>query len=108
MSDYSGLSDFEIDRKITELIYIDLLSCKSFEWDEEKQVYWSEGRGISVLCYCANWFLAGKLMEENNISLQFRDKGEPMANSFDFYSVNESPKRAIAECYLMMMESNNE
>ena len=121
--DYSKLSDFEIERKITELTDIDFINCESWEWDEDQQVFWPVCRGsVPVPPYCADWRITGQLLEDNKISLRSFRSGYD-ASFFDaqkklerqvspvsgdscsmFIASNKNPKRAIAECFLMMKE----
>tara|TARA_R110001599_G_scaffold60377_1_gene167876 strand:+ start:875 stop:1216 length:342 start_codon:yes stop_codon:yes gene_type:complete len=110
--DYSELSDFEINSKVIHKI-VNNGGMPSLEEimqlpnsDEQTFVQWGNGCNWLQFDACNKWSDAGQLMEDNNIDLIFIENsdGEWSASKKHYESDNKNPKRAIAECFLMMKE----
>ena len=70
MKKYEAMSDFEIEQQVTIKTDIDLIKSKSFEWDDNQQVFWPEiGGSVPVLAFCQSPKDAWKIVLDNGISI---------------------------------------
>lgn len=98
MTDYSKLSDREIDRLVLNVIY------GIHANDKDIQGVWARG-GFK---YTTNASEVWCIIVENEIDIQFRGSmpdAIPMAKNGNYYSVNKNPLRAAMIVFLMMQEN---
>jgi len=114
--DYSELSDFEINVLVAESL--GWWVVKKFEENigftegfhkSYPNTIWADtnkGNCTEQFSFTSDWADAGQLMEDNEIGLDNNPKRDG-SMAFDYenvdnFSINKNPKRAIAECFLMM------
>ena len=110
---YSELSDFEINKAVyIAVVKGDLGNYKLSRHGNSlcvKDPYVDE---FSYFDYCNSWVDAGQLMEDAMIDLK-KNHGKLSSGHYSaifntgysvHHAVNKNPKRAIAECFLMMRE----
>lgn len=112
MIDYSKLSDFEINKRIAEVIYKDrdgLFVARSLPSREEVTVVAevnSEDICIAVADYCNNWSDAGPIIYNNGISIGIYGYGEWGAGTINYTHIDGvNPLRAAMIVFLMMQEN---
>lgn len=114
--DYSKLDKFEINKLIQEYIKPDSFDIKSgYCHTREGKLIWFNDAGSAIektVDFCDSWADAGQLMEDNDIELK---KNNTKLSSGHYsaifntgycvhHAVDKNPKRAIAICFLMMIE----
>ncbi|WP_127146577.1 phage protein NinX family protein [Serratia marcescens] len=122
MTDYSKMSDFEINKAVAEQLYKDkpsLIVQRDVPSRPAVTVFCDIGDGeiVSILCadYCNNPADAWPIITENNISLIFDNPSSVMAtsNCVGWYSDEEppihsssnNPLRAAMIVFLMMKDA---
>lgn len=117
MTDYSKMSDFEINKAVAEQLYKDkpsLIVQRDVPSRPAVTVFCDIGDGeiVSILCsdYCNNPSDAWPIIAENKINIDFRDsiKAGPMARlcrDNGIYAVDKNPLRAAMIVLLMMKDA---
>lgn len=121
MTDYSKMSDFEINKAVAEQLYKDkpsLIVQRDVPSRPAVTVFCDIGDGeiVSILCadYCNNPADAWPIITENNISLIFDNPSSVMATSNcvgwhsdeepPIHSSSNNPLRAAMIVFLMMKD----
>ncbi|MER7437302.1 phage protein NinX family protein [Pseudonocardia alni] len=122
MTDYSKMSDFEINKAVAEQLYKDkpsLIVQRDVPSRPAVTVFCDIGDGeiVSILCadYCNNPADAWPIITENNISLIFDNPSSVMATSNcvgwhsdeepPIHSSSNNPLRAAMIVFLMMKDA---
>ena len=110
MIDCSKLSDHEINVLVVTNIIGDSKSSmirEDLSYNGCVVIETSTSRKPFAYNPCSNWSDAGQLVEDGKITLHFRNhKQDWLAKNSKATkcAYSENPKRAIAECFLMMNE----
>ncbi|MEX5731249.1 phage protein NinX family protein [Providencia hangzhouensis] len=108
MNKYTGLSDFEINKRV-------FVAAKIEHEDTDlhsNKVFYGDGANWIEFNPCNNPADAMPIIIENKLTLSPRyDSDEWISESLfyhDIYSVNKNPLRAAMEVFLMMKDAENE
>lgn len=114
MTDYSKMSDFEINRAVGEIALKGRWSCKPGTGgnDTESWYYGSVDTFVTPYAelpdYCNSWADVGPIAEKNFIGLVKTQEGwcstSDDVHDDGIYFVDEKPCRAICIVFLMMNE----
>jgi len=118
MNKYSGMSDFEVNKKIANLLGFKNITKGSNQEILVESVSCGYGGFKTVIIeknYCSYYPDAFNLMINNKMDLRFNQIKQQWVSKFStirdssLVTLNENPCRAIAECYLLMKdaEKNN-
>ncbi|WP_392562541.1 hypothetical protein RHO12_03395 [Orbus sturtevantii] len=119
MNKYSEMSDFEVNKKIANLLGFKNITKSSNQEILVESVSCGYGGFKTVIIgknYCSYYPDAFNLMIDNNISLTalaYSNKTEWSASAFNstgnkFIANSINPCRAIAECYLLMKDAEKD
>lgn len=115
MNKYSEMSDFEVNKKIANLLGFKNITKGIKQEVLVESVSCGYGGFKTVIIeknYCSYYPDAFQLMIDNKLDLDFN----PLTNSWScrklthkgyFSSLNENPCRAIAECFLLIKDAEN-
>ncbi|HDU8634976.1 DUF2591 domain-containing protein [Proteus mirabilis] len=104
MNKYTELSDFEINKKVYELIFI------SDEYEVESSLFGHVTVNDEIYDQCNNPSDAMPIIIENKIGLSpmyHSNKWTADCLDYDFMSVNKNPYRGAMEVFLMMKDTEN-
>ncbi|ELW9235632.1 TPA: phage protein NinX family protein [Proteus mirabilis] len=104
MNKYTELSDFEINKKVSELIFI------SDEYEVESSLFGHVTVNDEIYDPCNNPSDAMPIIIENKIGLSpmyHSNKWTADCLDYDFMSVNKNPYRGAMEVFLMMKDTEN-
>lgn len=111
MTDYSELSDLDINTKIFKLTEKFKNECEDIDFDINKnELSWGDGDNWHKFNPCNNPSDAWPIIVENKISLipSINDELYRAAGFRTDFVSNENPLRAAMIVYLMMQEQNND
>ncbi|EMW6872729.1 MULTISPECIES: phage protein NinX family protein [Providencia] len=112
MNKYTELSDFEINKRVANLV----LNGEYIASEEKQEVYLAtkdDGELLPIAYFdpCNSPFNAMLIIIENKIGLSpmyYSDEWTADCLDYDFISVNKNPLRAAMEVYLLMKDAENE
>jgi hypothetical protein len=112
MMDYSKLSDFEINKRLAELLGL-IIAKEQYEQDDVLVlINGCEIEYSSSVNYCNSWEDMGPIIEREKISISYRSRGKkdlpPQAKRFgsdDHNIADKNPLRAAAIVYLMIRDN---
>ncbi len=113
MTDYSKMSDFEINKLVAEQLYEDkpsLIVQRDVPSRPAVTVFCDIGDGeiVSILCadYCNNPADAWPIIVENEISINYWRHGRLEADRYGIHTVEDkNPLRAAMIVFLMMKDA---
>ncbi|MGQ6231078.1 phage protein NinX family protein [Serratia sp. IR-2025] len=113
MTDYSKMSDFEINKVVAEQLHKDkpsLIVQRDVPSRPAVTVFCDIGEGeiVSILCadYCNNPADAWPIIAGNEISINYWRSGVLEADRYGVHTVKDkNPLRAAMICFLMMKDA---
>ncbi|MFF1016609.1 phage protein NinX family protein [Proteus mirabilis] len=107
MNKYTELSDFEINKKVADLV----LNGEYIASEEKQEVYLATmdgGKFLPIACFdpCNSPFNAMPIIIENKIAMNPKDNIWQCGSGFNV-AENKNPLRACMEVFLMMRDAEN-